>query len=503
MVAGRDSSVAAVILLAAGEGTRMKSRTSKLLHTLGGRSLLSWSLAAAEGVSPDKLVVVVGYQRDQVEAHLGEIAPNVLHAVQAEMKGTGDAVSCGLALLGDVSGEIVVTYGDVPLLRGETLRRLVANHRQAGNAVTVLTAVVDDPTGYGRILRSGDEVTGIVEHRDADDAQRAINEINSGIYVFDADVLREGLTHLTPDNDQQQLYLTDVVGYARAQGQRVGAYVESDVWQTEGVNDRVQLARLSKEMNRRIVEQWMRSGVTVIDPATTWVEAGVSIEPDVELWPGTILRGATSIATGAVIGPDTELTDVEVGEEAEVVRTQATLAVIGPHAQVGPFSYLRPGTQLAQGGKIGAFVETKNAQIGAGTKVPHLTYCGDAEIGEGSNIGAGTIFANYDGTNKHRTRVGKHVFVGSDSVLVAPVVIGDDAFIAAGSTITGDIGLGELAVARGRQRNIPGWVTSFRKRTAKPATASQPAPTPTETDPGDQTMAGAEDGPSTMTTEKE
>ncbi|MCL2471848.1 MAG: NTP transferase domain-containing protein, partial [Propionibacteriaceae bacterium] len=256
MASERDSSVAAVILLAAGSGTRMKSRTSKLLHTLCGRSLLTWALAAAEGVQPDRLVVVVGHQRDQVEAHLAEIAPHVIRAVQDEQHGTGHAVGCGLDVLGEVTGDIIVTYGDVPLLTGETLRRLVASHRQGGNAVTVMTAIVEDPTGYGRVIRSGDDVTGIVEHRDADDAQKAINEINSGIYVFDADVLRAGLAQLTPGNDQQELYLTDVLGYARNQGHRVGAYVESDVWQTEGVNDRSQLARLAAEMNRRIVDGW-------------------------------------------------------------------------------------------------------------------------------------------------------------------------------------------------------------------------------------------------------
>jgi len=451
----------------------MKSHTSKLLHTLCGRSLLSWSVAAAEGLAPQRLVVVVGHQRDQIEAHLNEIAPNAVHAVQDDPKGTGHAVSCAMSVLGDVTGQIVVTHGDVPLLTSETLRRLVATHCQTGNAVTLLTAVVDNPAGYGRVIRSGDEVTGVVEHRDADNAQKAIKEINAGIYVFEAGMLRDGLAHLTPDNDQQQLYLTDVVGYARSRGQRVGAYVEADTWQTEGVNDRVQLANLTREMNRRIVERWMRDGVTVIDPATTWIEAGVSIEPDVELWPGTILRGATSIATGAVIGPDTRLTDVEVGEDAEVVRTEATLAVIEARAAVGPFSYLRPGTQLGPGGKIGAFVEAKNAQIAAGAKVPHLTYCGDAEIGEGTNIGAGTIFANYDGTNKHRTTVGAHAFIGSQTVLIAPVQVAEDAFVAAGSAVTSDVGAGELAVARGRQRNIAGWVAQHRQRLAATAAATE------------------------------
>ena len=459
-----DSSVAAVIVLAAGSGTRMKSRTSKLLHTIGGRSMLSWALAAAQGVEPARLVVVVGAQREQVEAHLTQIAPNVLRACQEQQLGTGHAVSCAMDLLGEITGEIVVTYGDVPLLTGETLRQMVTHHRQAGNAMTVMTAMVDDPTGYGRILRRGDEVVAIIEHRDASNAEKAIHEINSGIYVFDAAMLRQGLSSLTTDNDQQQLYLTDVLGFARGQGARVGAYPASDVWQTEGVNDRTQLTRLAAEMNRRILMGWALNGVTIMDPATTWIEAGVSIEPDVELWPGTILRGVTSIAAGAVIGPDTRLTDVEVGEYARVERSEATLAVIGEGASVGPYSYLRPGTQLGRGSKVGAFVEVKNSQISDLAKVPHLTYCGDADIGEGTNIGAGTIFANYDSKRKHRTTVGENVFIGSDTVLVAPVEVGDSAFVAAGSVITEDVDPGALGIARSRQRNIADWVQSFNSR---------------------------------------
>ena len=490
----RDSSVAAVIVLAAGSGTRMKSRTSKLLHPLCGRSLLSWALGAAEGVAPEKLVVVVGHLREQVEAHLSDLAPNALRAVQETQDGTGHAVRCAMEQLEDVQGEIVVTYGDVPMLTGETLRRIVTAHRTTGNAVTIMTSVLENPTGYGRILRSGNDITGIVEERDADDAQKAITETNSGIYVFDAEVLRAGLAQLKPNNDQKQLYLTDVVGYACSNGHRVGAYVETDRWQTEGINDRTQLAEMSAELNRRIVKGWMLDGVTVVDPATTWIEAGVSIEPDVVLWPGTILCGATSIATGAVIGPDTRLTDVEVGEGAQVLRSEATLAVIGAEATVGPFSFLRPGTQLGRGGKIGAYVETKNAQIGDGAKVPHLTYCGDAEIGEGTNVGAGTIFANYNGTSKYRTTVGSNVFIGSQSVLVAPLHIGDDAFVAAGSALTGDVAEGELAVARGRQRNIAGWVQSFRERTR----GKKVTPTP------ESMIDNREDDTSTLTsTDKE
>lgn len=472
-MASSDRPVAAVIVLAAGSGTRMKSTTSKLLHTVAGRPMLSWAIDAATGLDPERLVVVVGQHRDQVESALNELAPQAIRAVQANPAGTGDAVRVGLAALGPVHGEVVVTYSDVPLLTAQTLRRLVGTHRDDANGVTLMTAVVANPAGYGRIIRRDGQIVAIREQRDASQAERDITEINAGTYVFDADLLADALSHLTSDNDQNELLLTDVVAYARGRDHRVGAYVEPDTWQTEGVNDRVQLAAVSAEMNRRIVVAHMLAGVTVVDPATTWIEQGVAIEPDVVLWPGTILRGATSIATGAVIGPDTRLTDVEVGPGASVVRTEATLSVIGANATVGPFSYLRPGTQLGEAGKIGAFVETKNAQIGQGSKVPHLTYCGDADIGQGVNIGAGTIFANYDGVRKQRSTVGDGAFVGSDSVLVAPVEIGQGAFVAGGSVITGDVEPGALAVARGRQRNIAGWVELKHQRDAQGAVSSQ------------------------------
>jgi len=384
-----------------------------------------------------------------------------------------------LSILAEVTGEVVVTSGDVPLLTGDTLRALVQTHRGEGNAVTVLTTIAADPTGYGRIVREADELTRIVEQRDATAAEQGITEINAGIYVFDGEVLRAGLADLGTDNAQGELYLTDVIGFARGLGRRVGASVLADSLQAEGVNDRIQLAALNAELNRRILRRWMAAGVTVIDPATTWVHDGVDLASDVTLLPGTSLEGATSIATGAVIGPDTTLVDVEVDEGAHVVRTHATLAVIGPGAEVGPFAYLRPGTRLGAKGKIGAFVETKNAAIGDGAKVPHLTYCGDATVGPGANIGAGTIFANYDGVTKSHTTVGAHSFVGSDSVLVAPVEIADGAYVAAGSTITGAVGPGELAVARGVQRNIPGWVARKRAGT-RTATAAEAALRATE-----------------------
>ncbi len=484
----RDASgVAAVVVLAAGGGTRMKSAKSKLLHEVAGRSMLSYAVNAAAALEPEHLVVVVGHAKEQVLAHLAEIAPHCTTAEQPQQNGTGHAVACGLAVLPELAGVVVVTYADVPMLAGETLQALAAEHARSGNAVTVLTAVVADPTGYGRIVREGDQIVRIVEHRDADEGVRAITEINSGIYAFDAAVLRDGLDSLESDNDQGELYLTDVVSFARAGNFRTAPFVVADTMQTEGVNDRVQLAAMNAEMNRRILRKWMLAGVTIQDPLSTWVHDSVDLAPDVTLLPGTHLEGATSVASGATIGPDTTLRDVEVGEGATIIRTHGSLAVIGAGATVGPFSFLRPGTELGSRGKIGAFVETKNAHIGEGAKVPHLTYCGDAVIGEGANIGAGTIFANYDGVRKSQTTVGKHSFVGSDSVLVAPVHIADGAYVAAGSTVTGDVGPGELGVARAVQRNIAQWVV--RKRAGTKTDAAARAALRAEQDPADQTTA--------------
>ncbi|HJV12325.1 MAG TPA: bifunctional UDP-N-acetylglucosamine diphosphorylase/glucosamine-1-phosphate N-acetyltransferase GlmU [Propionibacteriaceae bacterium] len=465
----------AVIILAAGEGKRMKSSRSKLLHEIAGHSMLSYAVTAATEVQPEHVVVVVGHLRDQVEAHLAEIAPHVLIAVQDQQLGTGHAVEVALGQLADLNGDVIVTMGDVPMLTGDTLAALLEEHRAHQAVVTVLTAEVPDPTGYGRIIRDANGmVSGIVEHRDADDVQRQINEINSGIYVFDGAALRAALTELTPTNDQGELYLSDVPAVVRRTGKPVAALLIDDLWQTEGVNDRLQLSQLNAEVNRRILQRWMREGVTVIDPATTWVHASVDLAPDVILLPGTSLEGATSVAAGARIGPDTMLIDVEVGENAVVTRTQASLSVIGPGANVGPFAYLRPGTTLGAGGKIGTFVEAKNARIGAGAKAPHLSYLGDAVIGEGANIGAGVIFANYDGVRKSTTTVGAYAFVGSNSVLAAPVEVADGAYIAAGSTITGDVGPGDLGVSRSRQRNVPGWVARKRAGT-KTARAAEAA----------------------------
>lgn len=466
----------------------MKSTTPKVLHAIGGRSLVGHAIHAARGTDPGHLAVVVRHQRDVVVPHVSEVDPGALIADQDEVKGTGRAVECGLDVLpADLTGTVLVTYGDVPLLTTHTLRELTAAHESSGNAVTVITSVLDDPSGYGRVVRDTDgQVRKVVEEKDAraaretggeDAAALDVHEINSGIYAFDAQVLRDALRRVGTDNAQGEKYLTDVLGLAREAGLGVRAHVVQDRWQSEGVNDRVQLATLGRILNERIVERWMREGVTVVDPATTWIDADVTIGADTVIRPHTQLLGATTIGGGAVIGPDTTLTGTEVGDGASVVRTQAELAVIGPEATVGPFSYLRPGTELGAKGKIGGFVETKNAVIEDGAKVPHLTYAGDATIKEGANIGAGTIFANYDGVAKHHTTIGRHSFVGSNSVLVAPVEVADGSYIGAGSAVTTDVDPGQIAVSRARQRNIDGWVERKRAgtRTAEAAEAAEQA----------------------------
>ncbi|MGI8576892.1 MAG: bifunctional UDP-N-acetylglucosamine diphosphorylase/glucosamine-1-phosphate N-acetyltransferase GlmU [Nocardioidaceae bacterium] len=459
---------AAVIVLAAGGGTRMKSAMPKVLHTIGGRSLIDHVLRAARALRPDHLVTVVGHGRDQVAQHVVEMDAMVTVVVQEEQHGTGHAVQTALASIPDVRGTVVVTYADVPLQTAQTLGRLVTAHGQADNAVTVLTAELDDPVGYGRLIRdSAGQVVSIVEEKDASVEQRAITETNSGISAYDADFLRAALTQVGSTNAAGEIYLTDVVAIARRAGRGVGAIDVGDSWQTEGVNTRSQLSRLGAELNRRTLEHWMREGVEVIDPATTWVDVDVRLGHDVSLRPGVQLHGQTTIDSGAVIGPDSTLADVEVGRRASVIRTHATSAVIGADATVGPFAYLRPGTRLGQAGKIGAFVETKNAVIADGAKVPHLSYVGDAEIGAGTNIGAGTIFANYDGVSKHRTTVGAHCRTGSNNTFVAPVQIADGSATGAGTVVRRDVPPGALAVSTGPQRHIADWVQ--RKRPGTPA----------------------------------
>ena len=467
-----------VIVLAAGGGTRMKSKTMKVLHPLGGRSMIGHVLAAVQAVHPQRIVAVVGHQREQVGPHIQELVPDVVLAVQESQDGTGHAVRVAVEAAGTVEGTVIVAYGDTPLLEGASLRAFADEHEAAQRAVSVLSGIVANPFGYGRVVRNHEgDVEAIVEEKDASAQQREIREINSGILAFDAEFLLEALPKIGNDNAKGEYYLTDVVQLARDAGLTVGAWTIDDVMQTEGANDRVQLADLGRELNRRIVTRWMRDGVTVMDPATTWIDADVVLAPDVTILPGTQLLGATVVAEDAVIGPDCTLKDCEVGVGARVVRAHGELAVIGAGAHVGPFSYLRPGSTLGARGKIGAFVETKNSTIGDGAKVPHLSYVGDAEIGEGSNIGAGTIFANYDGVTKSRTTIGRHAKTGSNNTFVAPVTIGDGAGTAGGTVVRRDVPPGALAVSSGPQRNLEGWAQSKRPGTkqAEAAAAAQTA----------------------------
>ncbi|MFF4581885.1 bifunctional UDP-N-acetylglucosamine diphosphorylase/glucosamine-1-phosphate N-acetyltransferase GlmU [Streptomyces sp. NPDC001389] len=474
---------AAVVVLAAGEGTRMKSATPKVLHEICGRSLVGHVVAASRELDPTHLVVVVGHAREQVTAHLAGIDAGVRTAVQHEQNGTGHAVRMALEELGGtVDGTVIVVCGDTPLLTGETLRALAATHEADGNAVTVLTAEVPDSTGYGRIVRdpATGAVTAIVEHKDATDAQRAIREINSGVFAFDGALLADALGKVSTDNSQGEEYLTDVLGILREAGHRVGAAVGSDHRQILGINNRVQLAEARALLNARLLERAMLAGVTVVDPGSVFVDVTVTFGQDALVHPGTQLLGDTHVGEGAEVGPNTRLKDTRVGAGARVDNTVADGAVVGDQAAVGPFAYLRPGTNLGVKAKAGTYVEMKNATIGEGTKVPHLSYVGDATIGEYTNIGAASVFVNYDGEHKHHTTVGSHCKTGSDNMFVAPVTIGDGAYTAAGSVITKDVPAGALAVARGQQRNIEGWVARKRPGSAA-ATAAQSS---TEKDSG-------------------
>jgi len=461
---------AAVIILAAGQGTRMKSSKPKVLHEIGGKSLLGYAIGAAQELDPERISVVVRHDRDAVAAHAQQLAPDVIIADQDEIPGTGRAAQAAMAALdqaGLTDGPVVITASDVPLLDGATLAELVKNHNETGAALTLLSTRVANPTGYGRVVRGADgKVNAIVEEKDATPEQRAIDEINASVYVINADVLRNGLASLGKSSVSGEMYLTDVVEYAVKAGLPVQAIIADDPMTVEGCNDRATLAMLGTELNRRIVNQWMLDGVTVVDPATTWIDVDVTLAPDVTIEPGVQLKGKTTVASGATIGPDSTLVNVQVGPGASVVRTHGFDAVIGANANVGPFTYLRPGTVLGDNGKIGGFVETKNAQIGAGAKVPHLSYAGDVEIGSGANLGAGTIIANYDGVNKHKTIIGDEVRIGSDSIIVAPVKIGHGAYTAAGSVITEDVPNGALGVGRAHQHNSAGWTAKRRAGTS-------------------------------------
>lgn len=452
----------------------MKSATPKIMHPLGGRSMIGHALDAAGALEPQRLAVVVRHERDRVAQHVLSHRPDVTIVDQDDVPGTGRAVEVALEALADVEqGTVVVTYGDVPLLSAELIAELVSRHVEEGNSATVLTARLEDPTGYGRVVRAEDgSVVEIVEQKDASDEQKLIDEVNSGIYAFQADRLRSALSRVGTENAQGEKYLTDVIGVLRGDGDRVAAATTTDRWQVEGANDRVQLATLGKELNRRLLEKAMRAGVTVVDPDSTWIDVDVALSRDVTLLPGTYLHGRTAVGEGATVGPDTTLVDTVVGPRATVKRTDATASRIGAGATVGPFSYLRKDTVLGEEGKIGAFYETKNVTIGARSKLSHLGYAGDAEIGEDTNIGCGNITSNYDGVKKHRTVIGSQVRTGANTVFIAPVTVGDGAYTGAGAVVRKDVPAGALTITQAPQAIDDGWVERKRPGTAAAVAAA-------------------------------
>jgi bifunctional UDP-N-acetylglucosamine pyrophosphorylase/glucosamine-1-phosphate N-acetyltransferase len=466
-------SLETVVVLAAGEGTRMKSTTPKVLHEISGRTLLGHVLHAVSGLKGKNLCIVVGAGRERVEAHVAQIAPHATTVFQEHRGGTGHATQ--LALAGTSSqGTVLVLAGDTPMLTGASLEALLDVHHKGKFAASVMTAEHPDPTGYGRIVRSEDgSLLRIVEERDASDEEKAIYEVNSGVYAFDGVKLAAAIGKLKNDNSQGELYLTDVLEILRNDGGSIAAVLIEDFIEILGVNDRAQLAESAALLRDLINDNLMKAGVTIVDPISTWVDSTATVESDVTLLPGTWIAGSTKVASGAVIGPRSTLLNCTVASGAQVIESHCTGAVIGANASVGPFTYLRPGTQLGASSKAGAFVEMKNAVVGDGSKVPHLSYVGDATIGEGSNIGAATIFVNYDGVEKHHTVVGDHVRIGSDSMLVAPITIGDGAYTAAGSVITEDVPPGAIGVARAKQRNVLGWVLRKRSGTQSADAASR------------------------------
>jgi bifunctional UDP-N-acetylglucosamine pyrophosphorylase/glucosamine-1-phosphate N-acetyltransferase len=485
-----ESRPAAVVVLAAGQGTRMRSAHPKVLHEIGGRSPLGHVLAAVAPLQAPHVAVVIGHGREAVDKYLAEIDPSATAVVQESQDGTGHAVRVALDALPRLDGTVVVVPGDAPLLTTATLAALLDEHAESAAAATLLTAHLVDPTGYGRVVRDdAGGVRAIVEERDADEQTRRIREVGTSVYAFDAALLHDALQRITTDNAQGEQYLTDVIEILVADGRGVGAHTVADADETLGVNDRVQLAHAGRVLRDRLVEAAMRAGATIVDPATTWLDAEVTVGRDVTIEPNTQLKGRTTLADGAVVGPNCTLTDTAVGEEARVVNTVAVGAVIGPQADVGPWTYLRPGTRLGARTKAGIFVEMKNAVVGDDTKVPHLTYVGDATIGERSNIGCATVFVNYDGVDKHHTSVGDDVRIGSDTMLVAPLRVGDGAYTAAGSVVTDEVPPGALAVARARQRNVVDWVLRRRAGTKSAAAArragaggTMEAPSPSTTD---------------------
>ena len=458
--------LSAAIILAAGEGTRMRSNKPKVLHTLAGKTFLNRVMDSVSALDPDTLAVVVHYQADRVTEAARSYNERVTIVNQDDKPGTGRAVQCAMAQLtqqGELEGSVLIAASDMPLLDSDTLSQLLAFHNASGNGATVLTTVLDDPTGYGRIIRDSEgNVLRIVEQKDANSSELAVHEVNTSVYVFDAAVLSKAIADLKSDNAQGEFYLTDALETAKQDG-AVGAFAAPDPLSVEGVNDRVQLAALAKAHNIRVCEQWMRAGVDILDPQTTWIEDDVEIGRDAVILPGSFLQGHTVIGENAVVGPYTTLIDAVVDDEAVVERSRVQESHIGRGTNIGPWTYLRPGNEFGEGAKAGAFVEMKKAHIGNGTKVPHLSYVGDAELGDHTNIGGGTITANYDGVHKNRTKIGAGCHVGAGNLFVAPVEVGDNVTTGAGSVLRHEVPSDSMVYSENTQHNVEGWKPAWER----------------------------------------
>ena len=458
--------LSAAIILAAGEGTRMRSNKPKVLHALAGKTFLNRVMDSVSALDPDTLAVVVHYQADRVTEAARSYNERVTIVNQDDIPGTGRAVQCAMAQLaqqGELEGSVLIAASDMPLLDSDTLSQLLAFHEQSGNGATVLTTVLDDPTGYGRIIRDSEgNVLRIVEQKDANSSELAVHEVNTSVYVFDAAVLSKAIAGLKSDNAQGEFYLTDALETAKQDG-AVGAFAAPDPLSVEGVNDRVQLAALAKAHNIRVCEQWMRAGVDILDPQTTWIEDDVEIGRDAVILPGSFLQGHTVIGENAVVGPYTTLIDAVVDDEAVVERSRVQESHIGRGTNIGPWTYLRPGNEFGEGAKAGAFVEMKKAHIGNGTKVPHLSYVGDAELGDHTNIGGGTITANYDGVHKNRTKIGAGCHVGAGNLFVAPVEVGDNVTTGAGSVVRHEVPSDSMVYSENTQHNVEGWKPAWER----------------------------------------
>lgn len=454
----------ASLILAAGKGTRMKSKLPKVLHKVGGKAMVERVLDTVQSMGTNQDVVVVGFGGDAVQNYLGDRAEFVR---QEEQNGTGHAVKQAQSVLGDYDGTIILLCGDTPLVTKESLEALLQEHEKSGAAATILTALMPDPTGYGRIIRNeAGSVVRIVEQKDGKPEELAVQEINTGMYAFDSKKLWPCLDQLSDDNAQGELYITDVVGILVNGGERVSAYMTEDFEESLGVNSRHQLAQAEEILKRRKNHELMNDGVTIIDPNTTYVAPEVVVGPDTILHPGTILEGNTVIGSGCEIGPHTRLSNVVVGNDTVIHFTYGHDCEVKDGADIGPYVHLRPDTVIGNKVHIGNFVEVKNSNVGDGTKFPHLSYIGDSDVGSGVNIGCGTITVNYDGKVKHRTTIGEGAFIGCNSNLVAPVTIGNYSYVGAGSTITKDVPDKALAVGRSKQIIKENWVTddTFKKK---------------------------------------